>query len=117
MLAFRKDPKLQALVYGNFNLLSPQDENIFAYVRNLEDHPSVLVIMNFSDKVQTYEIKENEAFEAQKEIEFKSKGIVKGLKEVGKNAKEVIGTREGEAKWDGNKITLEAYEGRMFLLN
>jgi len=117
VLSLRKDPNLRALVYGNFNLLSPQDEKVFAHVRNLEGQNSVLVVLNFSDQDVVFKIHEDDAIESQKELEFKSKGIVKSLKGLG-TAKELIGTREGAAKWkDGNKLLLSPFEGWMFRLD
>lgn len=116
-MSLRKDPNLRALVYGNFNLLSPQDEKVFAHVRNLEGQNSVLVVLNFSDQDVVFKIHEDDAIESQKELEFKSKGIVKSLKGLG-TAKELIGTREGAAKWkDGNKLLLSPFEGWMFRLD
>ncbi|KIJ24682.1 glycoside hydrolase family 13 protein [Sphaerobolus stellatus SS14] len=48
---FRKANKV--LTYGDFKLLSPEDEKVFAYTRNL-NNLTALVIMNFSKEKTTY---------------------------------------------------------------
>ncbi|KIJ36604.1 glycoside hydrolase family 13 protein [Sphaerobolus stellatus SS14] len=50
-ISFRKANKV--LTYGDFKLLSPEDETIFGYTRNL-DNLTALVIMNFSKEKTTY---------------------------------------------------------------
>ena len=43
------------IVYGKFELLLPEDEDIFMYARNYRDE-QLLVLCNFSDKVRKMEI-------------------------------------------------------------
>ncbi|OXG71919.1 alpha-glucosidase [Cryptococcus neoformans var. grubii Br795] len=51
MLAFRKREE-DILVYGTFELLAPEDEDIFAFVRG----NNVLVVLNFSEKHIEYSL-------------------------------------------------------------
>ncbi|GLC30823.1 glycoside hydrolase family 13 protein [Clostridium omnivorum] len=60
LIKLRKE--YDVIVYGDINLLYKNDENIFAYTRNLNDE-SILVILNFFEK----EVE----FKLPKEIEFK----------------------------------------------
>lgn len=41
--------KYDVIVYGNYELLDPDDEKVFAYKRNLRNE-SILVIANFTDQ-------------------------------------------------------------------
>lgn len=55
LIALRKNNPV--IVYGKFELLLPQDEDIFMYKRSLEGE-ELLVICNFSDKERKLEIPE-----------------------------------------------------------
>lgn len=55
MIKLRKEN--QTLVYGEFKLLVPNDPNIFAYTRILENE-KLLVILNFSENVNAFSCKE-----------------------------------------------------------
>ncbi|KAL7415802.1 glycoside hydrolase family 13 protein [Mrakia frigida] len=87
----------QVLIYGNFTLLSPSDETIFAYTRQLEDQVA-LVVMNFSAEPTTYTIPTE----------------VEGLE----GARLLVGNAEGEGKiGEGSReVALKAWEGRIYLL-
>lgn len=43
------------IVYGDFNLLLPESEEIFAYCRTLQDQ-QLIVLCNFTDRIVDYEI-------------------------------------------------------------
>lgn len=51
LIALRKEQEI--IVYGNFNLLEEEDENLFIYIRQLEEQ-KLLVICNFTDKELDY---------------------------------------------------------------
>ncbi|KPI36574.1 Alpha-glucosidase [Cyphellophora attinorum] len=53
----RKENK-EAFVYGDFEELAPNDENIFAYVRTSATKPEQkwIVVLNFSGQEQTYDL-------------------------------------------------------------
>ena len=53
MLELRAEWK--TLVHGSFELLSPGDDNIFAYLRKLPGSESALVVLNFSSKSVDWE--------------------------------------------------------------
>ena len=44
----------EIIVYGNYELLLPEDENIFAYTRTL-DNQKLLVVCNFSKSEQRFD--------------------------------------------------------------
>ncbi|KAK0258517.1 hypothetical protein LTR29_003030 [Friedmanniomyces endolithicus] len=51
MLAFRKEHL--SCTYGYYTLLSPDDEKVFAYVKEYEDE-RMLVLLNFTKEAVTY---------------------------------------------------------------
>lgn len=53
----RKSQWKDLIVYGSYQLLSPEDEDIFSYTRTLEDR-KLLVICNMTDKEVQYTIPE-----------------------------------------------------------
>lgn len=53
MVQLRKDNAV--LIYGAYKLIAPENEQIFAYTRILEDQ-KMLVALNFSDKAATFEL-------------------------------------------------------------
>ena len=46
------------IIYGDYNLLCPEDKNIFAYTRELNGD-KLLVVCNFYDKVVTFSFEDN----------------------------------------------------------
>lgn len=120
MLRLRKG--CRPLVYGNFNLLEPTNPKLFAYVRNLEGSPSVLVVLNFSDGDLDMTIDPDAAKTAQKDLEYKAAGELADLSALETRAKLVIGTHEAELKatdangFKGQSTTLKAREGRLYTL-
>ncbi len=52
LIRLRKENEI--IVYGNYELLLPEDENIFAYVRTL-DNQKLLVVCNFSKAEQKFD--------------------------------------------------------------
>lgn len=52
LIRLRKENEI--IVYGNYELLLPEDENIFAYVRTL-DNQKLLVVCNFSKTEQKFD--------------------------------------------------------------
>lgn len=55
LIALRKEHKI--ITYGDYELLLPQSEDIFAFVRRYQDE-KLLVICNFTDKVQEFKVPE-----------------------------------------------------------
>lgn len=52
LIRLRKENEI--IVYGNYELLLPEDENIFAYIRTL-DNQKLLVVCNFSKSEQRFD--------------------------------------------------------------
>ena len=52
LIKLRKENEI--IVYGNYELLLPEDENIFAYIRTL-DNQKLLVVCNFSKSEQKFD--------------------------------------------------------------
>ena len=52
LIRLRKENEI--IVYGNYELLLPEDENIFAYIRTL-DNKKLLVVCNFSKSEQKFD--------------------------------------------------------------
>ena len=52
LIRLRKENEI--IVYGNYELLLPEDENIFAYIRTL-DNQKLLVVCNFSKSEQKFD--------------------------------------------------------------
>ncbi len=75
------------LGHGQFRLLEEDDEELFKFVKIAESGEKALVVLNFTDKVQKYELPS----------EFSA-------------AEVVLDTRE-----DGEKGQLKAYEGRLYV--
>jgi oligo-1,6-glucosidase len=55
LIRLRKEQEI--IVYGSYELLLPEDENLFAYTRTLEGE-KLLVVCNFSEKEQTFAVPE-----------------------------------------------------------
>jgi oligo-1,6-glucosidase len=91
LIKLRKE--YDVIVYGDINLLYKDDENIFAYTRNLNDE-TILVILNFFGK----EVE----FELPKEIEYK-------------DYKLLIGNYKAE-DYSIDSIKLKPYEARVYKL-
>ncbi len=53
LIRFRKE--MEVLVYGTYNLLEENDENLYVYTRTL-GNTTLLVICNFTDKELSYAI-------------------------------------------------------------
>ena len=86
LIRLRKENEI--IVYGNYELLLPEDENIFAYVRTL-DNQKLLVICNFSKSEQKFDFSGYE------------------------NAKVLISNYNRDARKDG---ILKPYEATVLLL-
>lgn len=86
LIRLRKENEI--IVYGNYELLLPEDENIFAYVRTL-DNQKLLVVCNFSKTEQKFDFSGYE------------------------NAKVLISNYNGDAGKDG---ILKPYEATVLLL-
>ncbi len=56
LIQLRKD--IPALVYGRFEALDCKNEQVFAYLREL-DGRTILILLNFSDQSQSYRLPEN----------------------------------------------------------
>ena len=85
---------LPVLTYGDFNLLLEDDEQIFAYTRNLGDD-KVLVILNFSSEYAWFNSPES----------------------VAQNNKELlISNYETEGTEQLNCLKLRPYEARVYKL-
>ncbi|EGT3616665.1 alpha-glucosidase [Clostridium perfringens] len=48
----------ETIVYGDYELLNPEDENIFAYIREL-DQEKILVVCNFKENPAKFTLKED----------------------------------------------------------
>lgn len=86
LIRLRKENEI--IVYGNYELLLPEDENIFAYVRTL-DNQKLLVVCNFSKAEQKFDFSGYE------------------------NAKVLISNYNRDARKDG---ILKPYEATVLLL-
>ncbi len=86
LIRLRKENEI--IVYGNYELLLPEDENIFAYVRTL-DNQKLLVVCNFSKSEQKFDFSGYE------------------------NAKALISNYNRDARKDG---ILKPYEATVLLL-
>lgn len=86
LIRLRKENEI--IVYGNYELLLPEDENIFAYVRTL-DNQKLLVVCNFSKAEQKFDFSGYE------------------------NAKVLISNYNRDAREDG---ILKPYEATVLLL-
>ena len=86
LIRLRKENEI--IVYGNYELLLPEDENIFAYVRTL-DNQKLLVVCNFSKAEQKFDFSDYE------------------------NAKVLISNYNRDAREDG---ILKPYEATVLLL-
>lgn len=86
LIRLRKENEI--IVYGNYELLLPEDENIFAYVRTL-DNQKLLVVCNFSKSEQRFDFSGYE------------------------NAKVLISNYNRDARKDG---ILKPYEATVLLL-
>ena len=86
LIRLRKENEI--IVYGNYELLLPEDENIFAYVRTL-DNQKLLVVCNFSKTEQKFDFSGYE------------------------NAKALISNYNRDAREDG---ILKPYEATVLLL-
>ncbi len=55
LIQYRKNSKFSdCIIYGRFDLLYPDDPNLFAYTRS-NDHYKLLILCNYSDKVNRLE--------------------------------------------------------------
>lgn len=86
LIRLRKENEI--MVYGNYELLLPEDENIFAYIRTL-DNQKLLVVCNFSKSEQKFDFSGYE------------------------NAKVLISNYNRDARKDG---ILKPYEATVLLL-
>ena len=87
LIRLRKENEI--IVYGNYELLLPEDENIFAYTRTL-DNKKLLVVCNFSKSEQKFDFSGYE------------------------NAKVLISNYNRDAREDG---ILKPYEATVLLLS
>ncbi|MCQ2442240.1 MAG: alpha-glucosidase [Oscillospiraceae bacterium] len=55
------------IVYGSYDLLSPEDENIFAYIRTLGDK-RLLVVCNLSPETQSYTVPASVSWSASEQL-------------------------------------------------
>ncbi|MEO2061919.1 MAG: alpha-glucosidase [Christiangramia sp.] len=62
MVEVRKDNPV--LIYGDYKLLKPEDEQVYAYVRE-KDKVKVLILLNFSEKQAAIELDELESIEGE----------------------------------------------------
>ena len=80
MISLRRNSKWSDLiVYGDYELLLPEDEHVFAYTRSLEDQ-KLLVLCNMSDQEVSVALPENVAADV-KEVLITNTGAVPELKE------------------------------------
>ncbi|AGK98682.1 glycoside hydrolase family 13 protein [Clostridium pasteurianum] len=88
LISLRKEHEI--IIYGDYELLSPEDENIYAYIRSF-NNDKLLIICNFSKYIMNFE-------------------IPKELK--GKEAKMLISNYPEEKLADN--ISLRPYEARVY---
>ncbi|MCD8511679.1 MAG: alpha-glucosidase [Bacillus sp. (in: Bacteria)] len=82
------------IVYGKYELLMKEDEQIYAYTRSWEGQ-KLLVICSFTD--------DKAVFQAPQELQYSHKKLV-------------ISNYDVEEKEDISKLTLKPYEARVYLL-
>ncbi|MCT2536985.1 alpha-glucosidase [Aquibacillus koreensis] len=92
LIKLRKDNPI--IVYGKYELLLKDDEQIYAYTRTWEDQ-TLLVICNFSE--------DTPKFELPKEVKFSEKELC-------------IANYDVDIKEDPTTFTLKPYEARAYLL-
>ncbi|MFC4025356.1 alpha-glucosidase [Oceanobacillus longus] len=80
------------IVYGDYHLILPDHDKIYAYMRTLENE-KLLVITNFSE--------ENVPFKQPENVDFKPKELI-------------IGNYNTEEKGDPTSFTLKPYEARVY---
>jgi hypothetical protein len=84
-------PILTPKIYGSFQLLSPEDERIFAYIRA----GSILVVLNFSTENVNYVVPSDVKTE---------------------HASMLVSTEQDVAKLYGGVVELQPYGGVMYSL-
>ncbi|UZJ55803.1 hypothetical protein CBS101457_005123 [Exobasidium rhododendri] len=116
LLILRKEET--ALIYGNFNLLLPKDPHMFAFVRNLKDKTSFLILLNFSDQDKSVTLRSDEVMRAQSELgEFKSAPPFADLTDWKFRSRFILGNYQEELNWiDSETLSLRPYEGVYFAL-
>ncbi|SNX85369.1 probable maltase [Melanopsichium pennsylvanicum] len=87
VIAVRKQ-RASLLGRGLFRVIDEDDEQLFKFIKVSESGEKAFVVLNFTDKQQKYELPS----------------------ELGDKAEAVLDTRE-----DGQKGTLKAYEGRLYV--
>ena len=116
ILRLRKQER--ALIYGNFNLLFPEDEQLFAFVRNLDGHNSVLVLLNFSDTSKDVTIRSDEVQRAQDALPvYKSAPPLADLANWRQRCRVLLHNYPGELQWQGDDgLRLQPYQGAYLAL-
>jgi oligo-1,6-glucosidase len=82
-------------VYGNFTLLSPEDDKVFAFKRELEEGGVAFIALNFSTSEVSFDTAE--------------------VKEFQNKAKLTLSNYEPREGTLSEKLTLRPYEGRVYL--
>ncbi|MRG84753.1 glycoside hydrolase family 13 protein [Salinibacillus xinjiangensis] len=82
----------EIIVYGDYRLILPEDDQIYAYMRTLSDE-KLLVVTNFSDESVPFKLPEEESFQA------------KGL---------LISNYDVDGVEDCSSFTMKPYEARVY---
>ncbi|KIM81904.1 glycoside hydrolase family 13 protein [Piloderma croceum F 1598] len=90
-LAIRK--KHEVLVYGDFRIISFEDQQVFAYTRSL-GNTTALVLLNFKETAITFPLDEVKRFDG-----FKF----------------VLGNHPSEKELPSNSVVLKGYEGKVYI--
>ncbi|MTT31768.1 alpha,alpha-phosphotrehalase [Terrilactibacillus sp. BCM23-1] len=92
LIQLRKEHEV--LIYGDYHLILEDDDQIYAYIRSLEDE-AILVILNFSEKPANFVLPED--------LGYTSQSLLIANKKVSSNGKL-------------NMFTLHPYEARVYKL-
>ena len=83
----------RAQVYGNFRIISFEDQQVFAYTRTLRN-TTALVLLNFKETKTTFPLNEVERFDG-----FKF----------------VLGNYPSEKELPSDNVVLKGYEGKLYI--
>lgn len=90
------------IVYGDYRVLQPDDEQLFAYIRSYEQQ-QLLVVLNFTDQPQSFQLDEDVTYN-QPELLISNYG--------GDHGRELA---EASTEHDLRSLQLEPYEARVYL--
>ncbi|WP_411347289.1 glycoside hydrolase family 13 protein [Paenibacillus sp. WLX2291] len=90
------------IVYGDYRVLQPDDEQLFAYIRSYEQQ-QLLVVLNFTDQPQSFQLDEDVTYN-QPELLISNYG--------GDHGRELA---EASREHDLHSLQLEPYEARVYL--